>query len=176
MKLPLRRPAVPSEVLARTELPRGDRVLAFAAARDGSWLLGSRTALLIVPTAGETVVLPWETVEDAAWDSEAERLQVTGMGEFGRPKPTYSFEMDEPGLLLQLVRERVTASVVLQRRVPVRGRKGLTLVARRSPTGGEITWFHVYDAGVDPDDPRVVEAAEQALAQGQAEVGEQAGR
>ncbi len=176
MRLLRRGPAVPAEVLARVTVPHGDRVLAFAAARDGSWLLGTRGALHLVPPAGETAVLPWETVEDAAWDAEGERLQITAMGEYGRPKPTYSSEMEEPGLLLQLVRERVTASVVLQRRVPVRGSAGLTLIGRRTPTGGEIRWFHVYDAGLDPDDPEVVAAAERALAQGQAEVGEQTGR
>lgn len=176
MRLRLRGPAVPADVRERAAVPRGDRVLAFAAARDGSWLLGTSSALHLVPAAGEPVVLPWEEVEDARWDSDAERLRITGMGEYGRPKPSYSLEMEEPGLLLQLVRERVTASVVLQRRVPVRGRQGLTLLARRSPTGGEIRWFHVYDAGVDPDDPQVVAAAEEALALGQAEVGEQPGR
>jgi hypothetical protein len=176
VRLRLRGPAVPADVRRRAAVPRGDRVLAFAAARDGSWLLGTRSALQIVPAAGEVVVLPWETVEDAAWDSDGERLRVVAMGEYGRPKPSYSFEMEEPGLLLQLVRERVTASVLLQRRVPVRGRRGFSLVARRSPTTGEIRWFQVYDAGVDPEDPQVVAAAEEALTLGRAEVGEQAGR
>lgn len=176
MRLLRRRPGVPVEVLRRAGVPRSDRVLAFASTREGSWLLGSRSALHLVPTTGQPVVLPWESVEDAAWDSDGERLRIVVMGVYGRPKPSYSFVMEEPGLLLQLVRERVTASVVLQRRVPVFGRKGLTLVGRRSPAGGRIRWFHVYDAGVDPDDPRVVSAAQKALAQGQADVGEQAGR
>ena len=83
--------------------------------------------------------MPWEQVEDAAWDHEGERLRVAGVGEFGQPRPSYTFEMEDPALLLQLVRERVTASIVLQRRVPVRGRLGLTVIGRRSPVGGPVT-------------------------------------
>ena len=94
--------------------------------------------------------MPWEEVEDAAWDLDAERLRVTGVGEYGRPRPSYAFEMDDPALLLQLVRERVTASIVLQRRVPVRDRLGVTVIGRRSPAGGPVRWMHAYDPGLDP--------------------------
>ena len=80
--------------------------------------------------------------------------------------------MEDPALLLQLLRERVTASIVLQRRVPVRGTLGLTVIGRRSPVGGPVAWMHAYDAGLDPDDPEVVAVADLALAQAQAEVGD----
>ena len=50
-----------------------------------------------------------------------------------------------------MVRERVTASVVLQRRVVVRGKQGLFVVARRAPNGdGAITWAYELDAGSTP--------------------------
>ena len=70
----------------------------------------------------------------------------------------------------------MTASVVLQRWVPVRGKKGLTVIGRRSPVGGPVAWMHAYDAGLDPADPEVAAVADQALAQAQAEVGEPAER
>ena len=82
--------------------------------------------------------------------------------------------MDDPALLLQLVRERVTASIVLQRWVPVRGKHGLTVIGRRSPAGGPVTWMHAYDLGLDPADPEVAAAADQALLAAQAEIGEPA--
>jgi hypothetical protein len=85
---------------------------------------------------------------------------------------SYSFDVDEPRLLLQLVRERVTHSVVLQRRVTVRGRQGFSVIARRNPGGGEITWMHEYDAGIDPDDPEVAAAAAALLQQARADGGE----
>ena len=113
-------------------------------------------------------------MEDAAWEQEAARLRVTEIGQYGEPRPTHSFAVEDPALLLQLVRERVTASIVLQRRVPVRGKLGLTVIARRSPVGGPVAWMHAYDEGVDPADPEVAAVADQALAQAQAEVGEPA--
>ena len=43
-----------------------DRVLAFAESADGSWLLGTRDALVVVRPAGdEKVVVPWELVQRA---------------------------------------------------------------------------------------------------------------
>lgn len=175
MRIFERRGTVPASVLARTDLPRGERVLASAPASDGSWLIGTRRFLVLVaPSAGGLLVrLPWEQVEDAAWDKDTERLTVTAIGAYGEPRPAYVFEMDDPALLLQLVRERVTASIVLQRWVAVRGRQGLTVIGRRSPAGGPVSWMHAYDRGLDPDDPEVTEIATEALAQVQSEVGEE---
>ncbi len=120
----------------------------------------------------ETTTIPWEQVEDAAWDQEAGRLRVSEVGEYGAPRPTHSFEMEEPPRLLQLVRERVTASIVLQRSVPVRGRTGVTVIGRRSPVGGPIAWMHAYDPGLDPNDPEVAAVADAALVAARAEVGD----
>jgi len=171
----------PADVLARADLPRGEKVLAHTVAKDGTWLLGTRLRLVVVgggdvPEEQRAVQIPWETVEDAAWEQDDARLRFTETGQYGEPRPTYSFEVEDPALLLQLVRERVTASVVLQRRVPVRGRLGLTVIARRSPVGGPVAWMHAYDAGLDPADPEVAAVADRALEQAQAEVGQPADR
>jgi hypothetical protein len=175
---------VPADVTARAGLPRGEKVLAHAVSVDGTWLLGTRTRLVVVPAGTgvepgpvvepiETVeTIPWEQVEDATWDQDARRLDVNEIGEYGEERPAHSFTMDDPALLLQLVRERVTASVVLQRRAPVRDELGLTVIGRRSPVGGPIVWMHAYDAGLDPADPEVAAVAEAALTGARAEVGE----
>ena len=174
MKLFERRGGIPAVVMSRADLPRGERPLAHAPAVDGSWVLGTRRFLVLVPAGDKARQIPWEQVEDAAWDREAARLKVTEIGSYGEQRPTYSFQMDDPKLLLQLVRERVTASIVLQRWVPVRGRQGLTVIGRRSPAGGPVTWMHAYDLGLDPADPEVATAAEQALLAARAEIGEPA--
>lgn len=173
MRFLRRAPAPPREVLARLELQPGERPLAHAEAHDGSWLVGTRARLLLVPPdpSAEVVSLPWEQVEAADWDRDAERLRVTEVGEFGRPRASYSVTVADPRLLLQLVRERVTHSVVLQRRVTVRGRQGFSVIGRRTPEG-RIRWMHEYDAGVDPADPEVQRLADAALREARAEVGE----
>ena len=165
------RERIPADVLERAALPRGDKVLASGVARDGTWLLGTRRVLVLVMPEHQ-VVLPWETVEDASWDRDEELLAITGVGEYGRPRPSYSLAMEEPAHLLQLLRERVTASIVLQRRAPVRGRLGVNVIGRRSPAGGPVTWMHAYDAGLDPADPEVIAVADLVLAQVRSEVGD----
>ena len=153
---------VPSSVLAAAPLEKGERVLAGTATRDGSWLLGTRAALVI--TGSNQTRIPWQHVERADWARDEARLRVNEVGEFGKVRPEYSFEIDDPGLLLELIRERVTASVVLQHHVAVSGKKGLFVVARRAPRGdGEITWAYEFDPGVDPDDPAVMTAAQRGL-------------
>ena len=170
-----RRAAVPADVLARADLARGERVLAHAPADDGTWLLGTRDALVVVEPA-ETIRLAWETVESADWDRDTARLGVAEVGEYGQPRPVHRFTLDDPQRLLQLVRERVTASVLLQRRVEVRGRRGLTVIARRPPRGrGEITWAYELDDGMDPADPEVVRAAEAGLRAARQDIGEDVG-
>ncbi len=169
----------PADVLAR--LPRGERVLA-AAESEGRWVIGTRDALVIAgpeigPEIGpETdpgvVRLPWEQVQDAEWDREGSVLRVTGVGEYGRPRPSYVFTLADPRLLLQLIRERVTASIVLQRGVLLDGERGFKVIGRRPPSGGPVVWMHEYDEGVDPGDPAVAALAEEALAAARAEVGE----
>ena len=61
---------------------------------------------------------------------------------------------------------------MLQRHVPLAGRRGLRVIARRAPRGDRpLAWFYEYDEGVDPDDPAVRAAAEAALAAARDEVG-----
>lgn len=148
-------------------LGAGERELAAASGPDGVLVAGSREALHV----GETRI-PWEAVERADWDAETETLTVTEVGSWGRERPVYRVALIEPARLLQLVRERVTASVVLQRHVPVVGRKGFFVIARRAPGGsGDLQWVYEFEAGIDPEDPTVRLAAEAALAAAQDEVG-----
>jgi hypothetical protein len=167
---------VPAGVVAAATLDRGDKVLAGAPTRSGSWLLGTRLALVVVPAGGagaaDVLRLPWESVERADWDRERERLVVSEVGEFGRVRPQHAFEIEDPGVLVELVRERVTASVLLQRRVSLGGGRGLVVVARRSPQGdSDIIWAYQLDPGVSPDDPHVREAADAALVAAADELG-----
>ncbi len=162
--------AVPTEVARR--LTRGERVLAGTRADEETWLLGTRDALVVLRPGEKPDRIAWERIERADWDRDEERLLVSEVGEFGRPRPEHSFSVAEPGLLLELIRERVTASVVIQRRVPTAGKKGLLVIARRAPRGdGEISWAYEFDRGVDPDDPVVMAAAEAALRAARDEIG-----
>jgi len=64
-----------------------------------------------------------------------------------------------------VVNERVKASVVVQHHVPLRGDKGVRIVARRVPGGTDVTWRVTFDPGLDPQDPALRADAEAALAE-----------
>lgn len=146
----------------------GESVLAWAEATDGTVVAGSRDALYV-----GAVRLPWEQVEAVDWDRDADLLRISEVGTWGQERAEHAFSFDDPGRLLQLVRERVTASVVLQRHVVLDGRRGLRVIARRAPRGDRpVDWFYEYDEGVDPTDPAVREAAEKALSAAREELGQ----
>ena len=162
MRLPNRRPAI--------ELPPGESELARADSSTGL-VVGTRDALY-VPTSIGHVRVRWEHVESVDWDSEAEVLRVREVGTWGERRPEYHLTIADPGRLLELVRERVTATVVLQRHVAIDGSRGVRVIARRAPSGRrEVSWLFEYDEGIDPADPFVAQAAETALTAAQEDVG-----
>lgn len=172
MKLPSR---VRSSRVTRPDwavAPGRARVLAAAATTDGqTWLLGTRTDLVAVRPSEDAVVWPWEQVQAADWDADERQLRVSLIGTYGEPRPVSTYALEEPDLLLQLLRERITASIVLQQHVQVSGKHGFRVIGRRSPVGGEIAWMCELDAGVDPQAPGLHEAMDTALRRIRSEIG-----
>jgi len=154
------------------EVAAGERLLAWAPVAGGQWVAGTRDALYLPDGR-----LPWEEIEAADWDHELARLRVAEVGQWGLPRVEHALMLDasapyDTDRLLQLVRERVTASVLLVRHVPITGKRGVRVVARRAPSGrSEVHWVYEYDAGVDPTDPVVQAAASAALDSARADVG-----
>ena len=148
------------------EVGAGERLLAWATTAQGP-VGGTRDALYL-PGAR----VPWERVQATDWDRETSVLRVSEVGSWGAVRPEHVLDVEEPGRLLELVRERVTASVVLQRHVPLEGRRGVRVIARRAPRGDRpVEWLYEYDEGIDPDDPAVRFEAERALAAARDELG-----
>ena len=118
------------------------------------------------------MALRWEQVHRADWDTEERTLTVERVEEWGHPTARWTHRLGDPGSLLVLLRERVTASVVLQRRVDVHRKKGFSVIGRRPPGGGgAISWAYQFDVGVDPDDPAVMALAESSLREAQESLG-----
>ena len=145
----------------------GERVLAWTRSTTGELLAGTRQALYL-----DGARLAWEDVEAADWDRDTEQLRVAEVGRWGEPRVEHRYPIAEPGRLLELLRERVTASVLLVRHVAIEGRRGVRVIARRPPAGDrELRWVYEYDEGIDPADPAVRAVAEAALASARDEVG-----
>lgn len=145
----------------RIDVGPGERLLA------SSGEVGGTRDALYLPQR-----LPWEQVASADWDQEARTLSVTEVGHFGEERAVHVVRLEDAGRLLQLVRERVTASIALQRHVPVADRKSVRVLARQAPgRRGELAWFVEYDAGLDPADPAVDAVVQAALAAARADIG-----
>jgi len=162
---------VPREVLDAAVVP-GEKLLAAAQAADGTWLLATRERLCAARPGAEVVQVPWEEVQRADWDRETATLRVQAVRDYGERVATWAYQVDESGALVPLIRERVDASIVLQRKVPVVGKRGFTVVARRPPSGdGELTWAFEFDPGVDPEDAVVSAATDLALGEARESLG-----
>lgn len=141
----------------------GETVLASATTVDGQPISGTRDALYL------PLRIPWEQVETADWDSDTSVLRV--LETEGEPF-ALTLEPEEPRRLLELIRERVTASIVTQRHVPVTGKRGLRVIGRRPPgRRTDLLWRVQYDDGLDPTDPEVSRLADEALAAAKDDVG-----
>lgn len=139
-------------------------ILASVQLADGSWVAGSRAAVYL-PEGDKLRRVGWEAIERAAWDSEASVLRVYETTAFGTPLRSTELAVDDPGRFGQLLRERVDASVLVQRHVPLVGKKGVRIVGRRNPADRDapVTWNFVLDKGLEPDRPGLIEQAEMAL-------------
>ena len=124
-----------------------------------------------LPAFYREITVHAETVHRADWDKETGVLTVEPVQEYAAPVVRHQRALPDPGDLVALVRERVMATVVVQQRFPVRGRKGFSVIGRRPPRGGEVVWAFELDEGVDPDDPTVRESTSRALAEARASVG-----
>lgn len=160
-------------------LPRGERVLAGAELARGGWVVATTHALIRVSggepgetgeagetgESGESLAADrrgWERAGTAAWADTADMLQVSWIG---TPRPMLlEFGPAGAGYLPEVVRERVEASVVISRRVPVDARRGVTVAIRRAGPGAPLVTQVVPDRGVKLDDPEVTERVAAELA------------
>ncbi len=170
LRKPPRRTRLPAAVHDGLQLDRGERPLAWAVDTAGRWYVGTDRALHL-PDGDGFRRLGWEQIERADWHHDDERLALVEVTEWGEPERRDEITVSDPGQLLELLRERVTKSVLTTVFARVRGCSGLSVVARRSPVGaGPVVWSYVLAAGLDPDDPEVSEVAERTLRQASAEL------
>ncbi|MEU4197806.1 hypothetical protein AB0E69_38330 [Kribbella sp. NPDC026611] len=156
-----------------------EEVLAAVELADGNWVAGTRAAVYLpaeAPTSASDasgVPMPapalrrvgWEKIERANWDAEASVLHVYETTDFGTPLGATELKLEDPGRFGQLLRERVDASIIIQRHVLITAKRGVRVVGRRNPAtpDAEVTWNFVLDKGLEPDQPGVMDAAEAAL-------------
>jgi hypothetical protein len=134
------------------EIEPRDRALTHAAADDGGHLVATDNALYLPGGAR----VPWYLIDRGEWDESGLRVLTTDGAR-------HTVAVKEPGRLPEVVRERVTSSILISRHVKLPGRGGVRLVARRVPGQDHPAWELLFDEGLDPDDPGLRALAEQAL-------------
>jgi hypothetical protein len=134
-------------------------MLAWAATPDG-FCIGSPGALSYGSDSAWTH-LGWHQIERGGWDEEAHRLSWRRLdGEEG------SVELPAPGRLPELFRERVAASIALEKFVPLSGQRGVIITARRDlGHGGSVDWHSTLSRGLTWQTAGVREAVDEVMAE-----------
>lgn len=169
LRAALGRERPPREVTAG--LDRDDRVLAWATLADGEVLVASRRGLWLPDEDGRP--LPWHRVIKALWGggtlTVVEGVEAPG-GVLEERQPR-AYRLRLPRRLPHVVRQRVEHSVGYSVHHGLAPAGGVHVVGRRVVGRDGLTWYLVYDAGTDRDDPLVRGQAEQYLAQARESTG-----
>ncbi len=157
------------DVVEAAGLRRGERLLANSEV-PGGWALATTHALHVVTLAGTrpTAVraVRWLDVRDAVVVPAEQVLDLRLVD-----GSTWSVTLGRrPGRLTQVVRDRVTNSVLLSRFVEVAGERGVQLAVRRDPAG-RLCLQRLADEGVDLSDRTVAHDVAEAEAALRAQVG-----
>ena len=144
---------------------REARILAWTQAEPG-FCIGSPALLSVGDVDGWTHV-GWHQIERGGWNAETRTLSWAAYG--GRRGRAV---LSAPVRLPELFRERVAASIVVERFVPVAGERGVTVTARRELAGSDtLSWHSSLTRGLTWSGDGVAETAERVTAQLRAEYG-----
>lgn len=127
-------------------LQDGERVLAWARS-DPGYVIATNHALLR-PVGNGHERLGWEHVRTAVWGDDV--LTVTP-----EQGGLLVLALSEPRRLPEVVRDRVTAGIVLSRLHRFVGGGGVRIVARRRPQDRRLLWTAVPEPGTRLEDPDV---------------------
>jgi hypothetical protein len=137
----------------------GERLLAWGRDGRGQPTVVTTAALYLPDRAGYRR-LPFDQVASATWSEETLEVVLVGPAH-----ETFRVRLDEPGEVPPVVRERVTASIVLTEHVPLEGELGALITARRVSGRDGLRWSVVFDPGLDPADPALRRRADAAIAE-----------
>lgn len=132
--------------MARLHLQPRERVLAHGTDPDGRPVVATDRALILQRRPPDFSRLAWEQIDRATF-ADGVLTVVPTSGPAGAAT-RLRVPLAQVGQLPEVVRERVTSAVVLDQHVPLRGRKGVHVVARRQPLGDHLVWSYVPDDGL----------------------------
>jgi len=163
------RVSLSAELRTALGLQRGERVLAVAYDPDGRALVATDRDLLLQRRPPAYDRIGWDTIDKATYSDGL--LRITRVDDAGVSGGGLKIPLDEPGTFPVVVRDRVTASIVVSQPVTIGEGKAIRVVARRRPDRESLAWGYVIEPGVHAGDPEVVAAAREAVASVRLEAG-----
>jgi hypothetical protein len=151
---------------AELNIPRGERIRAIGIGpktyepRD---VMATDRGIYFATETG-SAHMRWEEIAKATW--EQPWLTITSVK--GERTKLY---LDPSGEIPPVVRDRVTASVLVRERVPLDIGGSVVCIGRREPLGDDISWILEFGSEEDSQDPRIRDSADRALAELRATLG-----
>lgn len=142
------------------------RILAWAETVDG-YAIGSAAVLSVGDGTDDSWDhVGWHEIEHGGWNAETRRLS---WAEYGGRRG--SAELTGAGRLPELFRERIAASILVERFVPISGERGVIVNGRRDLSARTplITWHATLGRGLTWRTPGLRETVDAALAELRAE-------
>jgi hypothetical protein len=146
----------PSRILAWATSPTG-----FCIASPATFSYGSENAWKHIG---------WHEIERGGWNAELRQLNWVLYTAPGEAPARGSLELTEPGRMPELFRERVLATIAVEKFVPLSGERGVTVTARRDlGPGGVVSWHGTLTRGLSWQTQGVAAAVDQAMEEVRAE-------
>jgi hypothetical protein len=112
----------------------------------------------------------WHEIEHGSWNAELRRLSWLRYAAPGEAPARGSVELTEPGRMPELFRERILATIAVEKFVPLSGERGVTVTARRDlGRGGTVSWHGTLTRGLSWQTEGLPAAVDQAMEQVRAE-------
>jgi hypothetical protein len=106
----------------------------------------------------------WHEIERGSWNAELGKLSWALHAAPGQSSASGSLELVEPGRLPELFRERISATIAIERFVPLVGERGVTITARRDlGSTGTVFWHGTLTRGLSWETDGVRAAVDQAI-------------
>jgi hypothetical protein len=114
--------------------------------------------------------LGWHEIERGSWNADLNKLSWVRYAPPGEPPARGVLELTEPGRVPELFRERIAATITVERFVPLSGERGVIIAARRDlGAGGAVVWHGTLTRGLSWQTDGVRAAVDQAMEQVKAE-------
>jgi hypothetical protein len=106
----------------------------------------------------------WHEIQRGGWNAERGELSWTEVAEPDEIAHRRTIPLSEPARLPELFRERVAATIAVERFVPISGERGVIVTARRDLSrDSSISWHSSLTRGLTWQTDGVRDTAERAI-------------